>query len=131
MIDTIQDTIQNSTHMVVLSPIENEILQQVSYIEHLDKEALLKKFVRDGLGRYRLEYAIRAYQRGEVTLNQAAHHADVSVEDMLNEMESQGVYIHASFTQFLDGLENLQVTFGGSSELHQLIQKLRQNVEAK
>lgn len=112
-----------------LSAVEDESLKQVSRVEHLDEEALLVKFVRDGLARYRLAHAIRAYRRGSVTLSQAARYANVSVEDMMNAMEEQGVYINVSTPQFLDGLESLANAFGGSSELYQVIHELRRQDE--
>ncbi len=110
---------------VTLSGTEDEILRRISHIEHLDEDALLKKFIREGLARYRLEHAIRAYRRGEINLSQAARHAEVSVEDMMNEMEARGIYINTSTSQFLDGLENLAQAFDGSPELQSLIDELR------
>ena len=123
-------TAENVVRPVILSTTEDETLKRISHVEHLDEEALLKKFVRDGLARYRLEHAIRAYARGKLTLGQAAHHAEVSVEDIMSEMEARGVYLNASAPQFLNGLESLANTFGGSPELHQLIRELRAQAES-
>lgn len=111
---------------IPLSIEEDSILRRVSAVEHLDEEALLQKFVRDGLARYRLEHAIRAYARGEVNLSQAARYADISVEEMMDEMATRGVYINTSVEQFLDGLETLADLFGSSEELRQVIAEMRQ-----
>lgn len=118
-------TDESVVHTVTLSASEVEALKRISHVEHLDEAALVNKFVRDGLVRYRLEHAIRAYARGEVTLSQAARYAEVSVEDMMNEMEARGIYLSTTIPQFLDGLENLANAFGGSPELHQLIRDWR------
>ena len=85
----------------------------------------MKKFVLEGIARYRLEEAIRAYSQGEVDLSAAAYHAGISVYQMLNELQRRGITPSAATEKFLDGLETLAETFGGSEALLQTIAEMR------
>lgn len=79
----------------------------------------------DSEERYRLEEAIRAYSQGEVDLSAAAYHAGISVYQMLNELQRRGITPSAATEKFLDGLETLAETFGGSEALLQAIVEMR------
>ena len=108
-----------------MTPIERETLRQISTVEHLDEEALLKKFVREGLSRYKIEFAARAYARGELNLSGAARHASIGVEEMMRELEQRGIDYGPTVEQFLDGLDTLAEDFG-VEELHQVATEMRQ-----
>lgn len=110
---------------IPLTPIERETLQQISTVEHLDEEALLKKFVREGLIRYKIEFAARAYARGELNLSGAARYAGIGVEEMMHELEQRGIDYGPTVEQFLDGLDTLAEDFG-VEELHQVATEMRQ-----
>ncbi len=110
---------------IPLTPIERETLRQISTVEHLDEEALLKKFVREGLIRYRIEFAARAYARGELNLSGAARYAGIGVEEMMRELEQRGIDYGPTVEQFLDGLDTLAEDFG-VEELHQVATEMRQ-----
>jgi len=119
---------QERIKSVRLTPEEDTALQQVSRVERLPETALLQKFVLDGLARYRLEHACRAYARGEVNLSQAARHADVSVEEMMRELEQRGIDYGPTTAQFLDGLETLAVEFDAPA-LRQVATEMRERPE--
>ncbi|TEU12175.1 MAG: hypothetical protein E3J21_21865, partial [Anaerolineales bacterium] len=89
------------------------------------EEALLKKFVREGLIRYRIEFAARAYARGELNLSGAARYAGIGVEEMMRELEQRGIDYGPTVEQFLDGLDTLAEDFG-VEELHQVATEMRQ-----
>jgi len=77
--------------------------------------------------RYRLEEAIRAYANGEVDLSAAAHHAGISVYQMMTEeLQRRDITPEAAQEKFLDGLETLVETFGGSEALPRTIARMRQ-----
>jgi len=75
-----------------------------------------------------LEHACRAYARGEVNLSQAARHADVSVEEMMRELEQRGIDYGPTTEQFLDRLETLAVEFDAPG-LGQVAAELREHQE--
>ncbi len=63
------------------------------------------------------EEAIRAYANGEVDLSAAARHAGISVYQMMTELQRRDITPRAAREKFLDGLETLAETFGGSEAL--------------
>jgi predicted HTH domain antitoxin len=113
------------TKSIRFAPEDSELLKRISKAQHLSEAALMKKFVLEGIARYRLEEAIRAYSQGEVDLSAAAYHAGISVYRMLNELQRRGITPSAATEKFLDGLETLAETFGGSEALFQTIAEMR------
>jgi len=113
------------TKSIRFAPEESEVLKRISEAEHISEAALMKKFVLEGMARYRLEEAIRIYSQGEVDLSSAAHYAGISVYQMLNELQQRGITPSAATEKFLDGLETLAETFGSSEALFQTIVEMR------
>jgi len=115
-----------TTKSIRLTPDESKGLKRISKAEGLSEAALMKQFVLEGMARYRLEQAIAAYARGEADLSAAAHHAGISVYQMMTELQQRDITPHTATEKFLDGLETLAETFGGSEELFQSIAEMRQ-----
>ncbi len=114
------------TKSVRLAPEEGERLKRISKAEGVSEAALMRRFILEGLARYRLEEAIRAYANGEVDLSAAARHAGVSVYQMMTELQLRDITPQAAREKFLDGLETLVETFGGSEALLRTITRMRQ-----
>ncbi len=113
------------TKSVRLVPDENEALRQISEAEHLSEAALMKKFILDGIARYRLEQAVAAYRRGEIDLSAASRHAGTSVYHMLEELKARDITPDAATEKFLDGLQTLANLFGGSEALNRTLTQLQ------
>jgi hypothetical protein len=88
----------------------------------------MKKLVLEGLAHYRLEEAVQVYSRGELDLSAAARHAGVSIYQMLNEIRRRYITPSAAEEKFLDGLEILAQTFGGSEPLLHTLAEMRQQL---
>jgi len=116
-------TMQAVTKTIRLSPEEEMALQQVSREEHLPEVVLLKKMVSEGLARRRLDWACAAYARGEIDIRGAAHYADLSIYEMLDELKQRDIEI-VSPGQFLTGLEDLADLFD-LPELREVADELR------
>jgi predicted HTH domain antitoxin len=114
------------TKSVRLAPEESENLKRISKTEGVSEAALMRRLILEGLARLRLEEAIQAYANGEVDLSAAARHAGVSVYKMLTELQRRDVAPPVDREKFLDGLETLAETFGGSEALFQTIAQMRQ-----
>jgi len=113
------------TKSVRLAPEESGVLKRISQAQGVSEAALMRQFVLEGLAHYRLEEAIQAYSRGEIDLSAAARHAGVSVYQMLTEVQRRDVTPPAAREKFLDGLETLARTFGGSEALARTIVQMR------
>jgi predicted HTH domain antitoxin len=95
----------------------------------VSEAALMRRFILEGLARYRLEEAIRAYANGEVDLSAAARHAGISVYQMMTELQRRDITPQVAREKFLDGLETLAETFGGSEALFRTIARMREQQE--
>jgi predicted HTH domain antitoxin len=114
-----------TTFNVRLTEQETQMLRQISQIEHLPEDALLRKWILDGLNRMRLERACTAYEKGDLNLSGAAHYAGVGVEQMMRELTRRGISHSPSTEQFADGLDTLADLFG-KEELRAAATQVRQ-----
>lgn len=65
-------------------PDEDEAaLEEVSELLGEDKSTVIRKALREGLSDLRIRLAVQQYQSGEISTNQAARVAGVSVADWL------------------------------------------------
>lgn len=62
---------------------DEETLEEVAALLGEDKSSVIRKALREGLADLRIRLAIERYQSGEISLNQAARVAGVSVADWL------------------------------------------------
>lgn len=119
------------TKSVRLAPEESERLKRISEVESTSESALMRRFILEGMAQYRLEEAVEIYARGEADLSAAARHAGVSVYQMLTELQLRDITPPAAREKFLDGLETLSETFGGSEVLSRTIAQMRRSEEAE
>jgi predicted HTH domain antitoxin len=66
-----------------LSDDDIDEIEAVAELLGTDDEAVIRKALCEGLAEMRLDHAIERYQAGEVTVNQAARIADLSLADWL------------------------------------------------
>jgi len=114
------------TKSIRLAPEESSLLKRISQSQGVSEAALMRKLVLEGLARHRLEEVIQAYGRGEIDLSAAARHAKVSVYHMLSELQRHDITPLTAREKFLDGLETLAETFGGSEALFRTIAEMRE-----
>ncbi|MBC8446906.1 MAG: hypothetical protein H8D78_04075 [Chloroflexi bacterium] len=112
------------TKSIRMTPDESQTIAQVSQKEHISEAALMKRFVLEGLQRYRLDRAVQFYQHGETDLSGAARYADVSVQQMMHTLRERGVEYGPSAEDFLDGLEGLARNFD-DDVLKEVVAQLR------
>jgi predicted HTH domain antitoxin len=102
---------------VRLTQEEASLLRQVSQAELISEAALMRKFVLQGLRRYRLDQAIKRYQEGELDLSTAAQAADLSIRELMWELNRRGVDIYGLESRLVEGLGVLAEAFGASDTL--------------
>lgn len=113
---------------IQLTEEENKQLRQLSQVEHLPEQVLLRKWVLEGLKQLRLERACDLYEQGQLNLSGAAHYADVGVEQMMRELTRRGIASGPSVEQFVDGLETLADVFN-KDELRAAAAEVRRQEE--
>jgi len=113
------------TKSIRLAPEESQMLKRISAAEGISEAALMRQFVLKEMAHYRLEQAIAAYRRGEADLSSAARYAGVSVYQMMTELQRRDIAADSASEKFLDDLQALAETFGGSEPLFQAIAEMR------
>jgi hypothetical protein len=85
-----------------------QLVEGTAYAE----AALLRQWVLAGMHQFRLTEAIRAYQDGQVTVQQAAARAHLPVAVLLEEMAARKVAVLDAPDAFGPGLTALREAFG-------------------
>lgn len=62
---------------------DEEILEEVATLLDEDKSTVIRKALREGLADLRIRLAVERYQTGDISMNQAARLAGVSIADWL------------------------------------------------
>lgn len=62
---------------------DEEVLEEVAALLDEDKSSVIRRALREGLSEIRIRRAIERYQSGEISTNQAAQMAGVSVAEWL------------------------------------------------
>lgn len=96
------------TKSVRLTPEEAAELDRVCREEPVTEAALLKKWVLDGLRQWKLDRAVNAYARREVSLREGAAMAEVPLNAFMAEVERRSVVImDVDEVTFHENLERL------------------------
>ena len=106
---------------VRLTKEEAELLRQISEAELISEAALMRKFVLEGLRRYRLDQAIKRYQEGELDLSSAAQVACLAIREIMGELHRRGVDIYGPEHRLVEGVGALTEVFGGSEALRRSV----------
>lgn len=78
-----------------------DALERVAKEESLDRSTIIRRLLKDGLGRWRLEHSIRAYQGGEISLGRAAEESSLTQWDLMGVLRAANV----SYPLSREGLE--------------------------
>ncbi|HMF33132.1 MAG TPA: UPF0175 family protein [Candidatus Lokiarchaeia archaeon] len=74
--------------------VDKKILQdfeELASYENLERGALVKKVLADGLERERLQFAIQKYVLHEISIERAAEIAKVSLHELIRVFENLGI----------------------------------------
>ncbi|MFQ6063294.1 MAG: hypothetical protein ACE5J9_09015 [Methanosarcinales archaeon] len=85
-----------------------ECIERIAYEEHLEEDAVIEKFLSEGIEKYRINKAINKYVEKEIDLNGAAQIAGVSVSRFMNELEKRGYSLTLDSKMYEYGLEVLR-----------------------
>lgn len=89
-----------------LTPEEAEELSKICQEEPFSESALMKRWVLEGLARYKLERAVAAYMRREVSIGEAAAMAGISYNRFEKELWDRHIIVLED-PQFLQTLASL------------------------
>jgi len=94
-----------------LTPEEAKELTKVCREEPVTESALMRRWVLEGLAHYKLEKAIAAYMRREVSIGEGAAMAGVSYNRFEQELWNRRIVVLED-PQFLQTLASLGESFG-------------------
>ncbi len=83
-------------------------LESVAQEEQVDRTSLVRKFLEEGLQRYRLEQALHLYEQGRISKERAAELAGVSLYDILDELRKRGAADHYDLDELRQDLTLLR-----------------------
>jgi len=106
---------------VRLTEEEVTLLRQISEAELISEAALMRKFVLEGIRRYRLDQAIKRYQEGELDLSSAAQVAGLAIRELMGELHRRGVDIYGPEHRLGEGIGALTEVFGASDALRRSV----------
>jgi predicted HTH domain antitoxin len=106
---------------VRLTKEEADLLRQISEAELISEAALMRKFVLEGLRRYRLDQAIKRYQERELDVSSAAQVAGLAIREFMGELHRRGVDIYGPEQRLAAGIGALAEVFGASEVLRRSV----------
>ena len=75
---------------------DNDEIEAVAELLDADKSTVIREALREGLADMRLDLAVKQYQTGEVSVNEAARIAGLSLADWLVVANERGLTTHLS-----------------------------------
>lgn len=85
-----------------------EALDRMAQAEHVDRSAIIRRALEEGLQDLSLKRAIETYQRGGVSAWKAARSCEVSLWAFLDELERRGLPFRTDEGTLEDQLDALQ-----------------------
>ncbi len=74
--------------------------EELAEYENLDRSALIKKILIEGLHQERLNFALQKYLRKEISIERAAEIARVSMHDIILKMSQLGIPSNLTIEDF-------------------------------
>lgn len=82
---------------VIATRINEALLKDIDFIckvEGLDKATVIKRLLTEGLKKWKLDYAIRLYCDGKVSLWRAARIANISLWEFIDILKEKRIELH-------------------------------------
>lgn len=83
-------------------------LERIAAEEQVDRTAIVRRLLVDGMRRWRLERALRLYEQGQVTKERAAELADVSIYEVMDALRERGAAAQYTLEELHEDLVLLQ-----------------------
>lgn len=83
-------------------------LEQIAAEEQVDRTAIVRRLLVDGMRRWRLERALRLHQQGQVTKERAAELADVSIYEVMDALRERGAAAQYTIAELREDLALLR-----------------------
>ena len=100
------------TKSVRLTEDEAHELEKLAAESAATESALMRRWILDGMRTFRIEQAVGAYRRDEVSLREGAAMAGIPIGVFVEELAERHVVILDNAESFTEELENLRATFG-------------------
>jgi predicted HTH domain antitoxin len=83
-------------------------LEQIAEMEQVDRTAIARKLLSEGVKRWRLERALELCARGQISKERAAEMAGVTLYDIMDELRRRGTSPHYSLDDLREDLALLR-----------------------
>ena len=100
------------TKSMRLAKDQAEELREIAKQEHMSESALFKKWMLEGIRRYKIDRAVQAYCDEWVDIRSGAEMADMPYREFMKELEKHRIPILTDVTHFHEELLDLAKMFG-------------------
>ncbi len=76
-----------------------EEVDRIAQIEALRRTDLLRKWILEGMRRWKIEHAIQRYTQGEISLARAAEEAEVDLREMMDILRRRRIRLDVTTPQ--------------------------------
>ena len=77
-------------------------IERIAQIEKLDKSSVIRRLLDRAIPEWKLEYALKLYQKGEISIGKAAELSSISIWEFMEKLSYYKIPINYS----LEDLEN-------------------------
>lgn len=91
-----------------------KMLDQRAKEERLDRTAVLRAFLEEGIMQWKKEEAVKRYKEGRVSLSEAAQRTGFSVGEMMEELARSGVPSDLTREEYQESLRTAFTLFAKS-----------------
>jgi predicted HTH domain antitoxin len=100
---------------IKLSDEELKALRDISRTEHLTDESLIRKFILDGIHNYKLEKAIKAYEKWLIALSEGSESADLPIREFMMKLSEKDIKIDPGAEMHEQSLKYIVDKYGSSN----------------
>jgi len=90
-------------------------LELIAAKEQMNRTAVVRRLLAEGVKRWRLEHALHLYEDGQLTKEQAAELAGVSIYDILEALRRRGTMVQYSLEELREDLALLRQRYSGDN----------------
>jgi len=83
-------------------------LEQIAAEEQVDRTAIVRRLLVDGMRRWRLERALRLYEQGQLTKERAAELAGVSIYEVMDALRERGAAAQYTIAELQEDLAHVR-----------------------
>ena len=83
-------------------------IERIAEIESLDKSSVIRRLLNNAIAIWKLEYSLKLYQKGEISLGKAAELSKLSIWEFLEKLSERKIPLNYSLEDLQNDLETVK-----------------------